>query len=76
MHDDVIVKVMDNRITSAVFLNLTDENLKELASAIGDRIVLRKILEQARKVCNTERNVLLESHYHYSVKSKQAQYPK
>ena len=76
LHDDVIAKLMDNRITSAVFLDLTDEDLKELASAIGDRIALRKILEQARKVRNMERNVLLVSHYHYSVKSKQAQYPK
>ena len=38
-----------------IFLNLTEEDLKELAPAIGDRIGLRRILEQARKVCILQR---------------------
>ena len=50
LHEDVIPKVVDNRINSVIFFNLTEEDLKELAPAIGDRIGLRRILEQARKV--------------------------
>ena len=76
LHDDVIAKVMDNRINSAVFLDLTEEDLKELAPAIGDRIALRRILEQARKVRKAEINVLLLIDYHYSVESKQTRSPK
>ena len=78
LHDDVIVKVMENRINSAVFLDLTEEDLKELAPAIGNRIALRRILEHARnlKVRNAEIKVLLLLDYHYSVESKQAQCPK
>ena len=59
LHNDIITKVMDNRINRAVFLDLTEEYLKELAPAIGDRLALRRILEQARKVLKAEINVLL-----------------
>jgi len=55
LHEDVIARVVDNRITSAIFLDLTEEDLKELAPAIGDRIALRRMLEQVRKVSILQR---------------------
>jgi len=62
LHKDVVTNIIDNRITSALFLSLNEDDLKELAPTIGDRIALRKILEQARKVSNPERkyNVNIE----------------
>lgn len=50
LHEDVISAVVDNRINSVLFLSLTESDLKELAPAIGDRLCLRKILEEAKKV--------------------------
>jgi len=50
LHEDVISNVISNRVTSSLFLNLMEDDLKELTPAVGDRIALRKILEQARKV--------------------------
>lgn len=49
LHEDVVSAVLANRI-SELFLSLTEGDLKELAPAIGDRLCLRKILEEARKV--------------------------
>jgi len=50
LHEDVVSVVLDNRINSELFLSLSEGDLKELAPAIGDRLCLRKILEEARKV--------------------------
>ena len=50
IHDDVVTKIHDNRVTCSLFLDLTEEDLKDLASVIGDRIALRRTMEKARKV--------------------------
>ena len=50
-HEDIISNVIENRISSALFIELSDDDLKELAPTIGDRMVLRKVLERAKKVC-------------------------
>ena len=50
IHEDVVSNVISNRVTSCIFLDLAEDDLKEIAPAVGDRIALRKILEQARKV--------------------------
>lgn len=50
LHEDVISTVITNRVNAELFLSLTEGDLKELAPAIGDRLCLRKILEEARKV--------------------------
>ena len=42
LHEDVISNVISNRVTSSIFLDLTENDLKELAPAVGDRIALRK----------------------------------
>ena len=50
LHDDVVTKIIDNRVTSALFIELSEDDLKELAPVIGDRMALRKVLERAKKV--------------------------
>lgn len=50
LHEDIVSNVTSNRVTSSIFLDLKEEDLKELAPAVGDRIALRKILDEARKV--------------------------
>ena len=39
-----------NLVSGAVFLKLTEEDLKELAPLIGERVQLREILKQCRAV--------------------------
>ena len=50
LHDDVVHNVIDNRITSTLFIELRENDLKELAPATGDRLALRKVLEKVQKV--------------------------
>ena len=50
LHEDVVATIISNRICSETFLDLTEIDLKELAPTIGDRIRLRNILEETRKV--------------------------
>ena len=50
VHCDPIESIVANRIDSGLFISLSESDLKELAPVIGDRICLRKILEEARKV--------------------------
>ena len=50
VHEDVVAKIIDNTITCALFLDLEEEDLKDLATMIGDRIALRNVLAKARKV--------------------------
>ena len=52
LHEDVVANIISNRITSGLFLDLEESDLKELAPAIGDRVTLRKILDEERKVSN------------------------
>ena len=46
VHEDVAA----TRICSETFLDLSEWNLKELAPTVGNRIRLKKILEEVRKV--------------------------
>jgi len=46
IHEDVVGNVNENRILAHLFLELTEDDLKELASTKGDRIALRKEREQ------------------------------
>lgn len=50
VHEDVVGNIIGNRVTGALFLQLNEDDLKELTPTIGDRIALRKVLEQARNV--------------------------
>ena len=44
-HEDVVSTFSTNRICSQTFLEMTDEDLKELIPVMGDRIRVRKLLK-------------------------------
>ena len=50
LHKDVVSAIIDNRICSEAFVDLTENDLKDLAPTIGDRIRLRNLVAEARKV--------------------------
>jgi len=50
VHDNIVANVIANRVTSALFLELSDEDLKELAPTVGDRMALKKVLGRVIKV--------------------------
>jgi len=50
VHCDLIESIIANRIDRGFLISLSESNLKELAPVIGDRICLRKILEEVRNV--------------------------
>ena len=43
VQDDVVSNVIANHVTSVLLVELCDEDLKELAPAVGDRMALRKV---------------------------------
>ena len=45
-----MLHVISNRVASALIVELNEDDLKELAPAVGDRIALRKFLERIKKV--------------------------
>jgi len=48
-HEDIVRAFSDNRISGEAFLSLEEEDLKELVPVVGDRIFVKKLLQQARK---------------------------
>lgn len=48
----VVDGLRENGINGALFLQLTTEELKELAPRIADRVALRQIQSAVRGVCN------------------------
>ena len=46
LHEDVVSKIVGNRINGQFFISLSEDEVKELAPVIGDRICLRKILDE------------------------------
>ena len=75
IHNDLVTKIHDNRVTCSLFLDLSEEDLKDLASVIGDRIALHRTLEKARKVIEVSIAGCLRQHDFcallYSVKNSQ-----
>ena len=49
-HSDVVTNFNRNRISGATFLDLNDEDLKDLVPVIGDRVNVRKLLVESREV--------------------------
>ena len=41
----------ENQISGAAFLNLSNDDLKELVPLIGVRLGIRELLQSARQVC-------------------------
>ena len=50
VHEDVVSNIIANRVTSSLFVELSDEDLKELVPAVGDRMTLRKVGGKVVKV--------------------------
>ena len=50
VHEDVTSEFIKNRICGQAFLNLSNDDLKELIPVIGDRVCVRGVLEKASKV--------------------------
>lgn len=44
-HEDVVSAFTANRICGQTFIEMTDEDIKELLPVIGDRIRIRKLLK-------------------------------
>lgn len=65
---EVLAFVRDNGVTGSVFLELTGDDLKEMAPRLADRVVLRKIQNSAdesveKEVINQFRYItMLENH--------------
>ena len=49
-HEDVISSFSSNRICGASFCALTEEDLKELLPVIGDRVRIRRLLQEVKEV--------------------------
>jgi len=52
VHDDIVSNVIANCVTSALFIELSDEDLKELAPTLGDRMALKKVLLWSHNYAN------------------------
>ena len=50
IEDEVVKTFEENRISGAVFLQLQEDDLKELVPVIGDRVKVRQLLREATQV--------------------------
>lgn len=50
LHEEVVSNIVANRIDGELFTGLSEVDIKDLAPASGDRIRLRRILDDAKKV--------------------------
>ena len=48
--EDVILTISDNELTGLDFLSLTDEQIKELFPVMGRRLMVLRLLKQAKEV--------------------------
>lgn len=53
LHPDLKATFSENRVSGAVFLDLTEEDLKELVPVLGDRTKVRKLLQETKEVSET-----------------------
>lgn len=49
-HSDVVTCFSRNRIAGATFLELSEDDLKDLVPVVGDRVDVRKLLVEAKEV--------------------------
>ena len=50
MHEYIVETCRQNRVSGAVFIELTQEELKELAPLLADRVALRKLQKESIEV--------------------------
>lgn len=61
-HGDIIASFSSNRISGEVFLNLSEDDLKELLPVIGDRVYVRRLLQNALETTSTV-SIFIDSIY-------------
>ena len=49
-HEGVVSSLSNNRVCGASFCDLTEEDLKELLPVIGDRVRVRRLLQEVTEV--------------------------
>lgn len=49
-HEDVVSSFSNNRICGRTFVQLTEDDLKELLPVIGDRVRIRQLLNEIHQV--------------------------
>jgi len=64
-HEDIIRTFLDNRISGEAFLSLEEDDLKELVPIMGDRIFVKKLLQQARKTSETAILIMVRSYMYW-----------
>ena len=48
--EDIVQKFSKNKICGSTFLNLTEDDLKDLLPVIGERVRVRQLLKEAKQV--------------------------
>ena len=49
-HEEVVAKFVDNRISGDLLIELEEDDLKEMFPVVGDKMRVRKLLDDIRKV--------------------------
>ena len=49
-HEDVVSSLSNNRVCDTSFCDLTEEDIKELLPVIGDRVHVRRLLQEVMEV--------------------------
>ena len=49
-HSDIVMSFHRNRMSGATFLELSEDDLKDLVPVIGDRVTVRRLLVELREV--------------------------
>ena len=52
----LVVNFRKNLVNGAAFLQLTEEDLKELVPLVGERVLIRQLLKQSKLVCFIKKN--------------------
>lgn len=47
-HEDLVSLFVDQRVSGAAFLKISEDDLKELIPIVGDRILIRELLRECQ----------------------------
>ena len=61
VHEDAAAAFLSNRISGENFLSISEDDLKDLLPVIGDRITVRKILQEFKVGLNVTNTSVLHS---------------
>jgi len=54
LQDDIASAVVQHNISGAAFIELTEDDLKELIPRIGDRIAIRRVVKRIRDLVSIQ----------------------